>query len=99
MKQFQINEDNNLVLCNGEFILGKGGIHRIELSGGTTVIDTETTKIMFSPLFEDDVMFILWAWIQDKDMQLCLKYAVSEAFSWITDKRHLNYLYHKYDFP
>ena len=72
MKQFQVNEDNKLVLCNGEFIilLGKEGIHRIELSGGTTVIDTETSKIMFSSLFEDSVMCILWEWIQNKDMHM-----------------------------
>ena len=75
MKQFQINEDNKLVLCNEEFILGKEGIHRIELSGGTTVIDTETCKIMFSSLFEDSVMCILW----EKDMHMWCKHTVSEG--------------------
>lgn len=95
VKQFQINEDNKLVVCEGEFILDKGGIHKIELCGGTTVIDIETTKIMFSPMFEDNVMCILWTWIQDKDMHMCCKHIVSEAFSWITDKRHSNYLFHK----
>lgn len=88
VKQFQVNEDNKLVLCNGEFILGKEGIHGIELSGGTTVIDTETSKIMFLSLFEDSIMCILWEWIQNKDMHMWCKHAVSEAFPWITDKRN-----------
>ena len=87
VKQFQINQ-NHLVLCNGELILGKGGVHRIELSGGRTVIDTETCKVMFSLLFGDDIMYILWTWLQDKDMKLCCTYMVSEAFPWITESRH-----------
>ena len=95
VKQFQINEDNKLVVCEGEFILDNGGIHKTELCGGRTVIDIKTTKITFSPMFEDDVMCILWTWIQDKDMHICYKYVVSEVFSWITDRRHSNYLFHK----
>ena len=53
VKQFQINQDH-LILKDGELILGKGGVHKIELTGGRTVIDTEMSKIMFSPLF--------WRW-------------------------------------
>ena len=95
MKQFEINEDNKLVLCEGKLILDKGGIHRIELSEGSTVIDTETSKIIFSPLFDDDVMCILWAWIQDKDMHLWCKHTVSKAFPWIMDKTQSKYLLYK----
>ena len=89
MKQFQINQDH-LVLCDGELILGKGGVHIIELSGGRTVIDTEAYKVMFSLLFGDDIMYILWTWLQDKDMKLCCTYMVSEAFPWITDQDSRN---------
>lgn len=87
MKRFQINQDH-LVLKDGELILGKGGVHKIEISGGRTVIDTEMCKIMFSPLFGDDIMCILWTWLQDKEMKLFCTHMISEAFPWITDKRH-----------
>ena len=95
MKQFQINEENKLVLCNGKFVLSKEGVHGIKLSGGTTVIDTETSRIMFSPQFADDIMCLLWEWIQNKDMHMLCKHTVSEAFPWITDKGHSKYLLRK----
>ena len=94
MKQFQINQ-HHLVLKDGELILGKGGVHNIELSGGRTVIDTEMSKIMFSSLFGDDIICILWTWLQDREMELCCTYMVSEAFPWITDKTHSQNLLHK----
>ena len=56
------------------------------------MIDPETSKIMFSPLFGDIVMYLLWEWIQN-DMHMC-KHTILKAFPWITDKRYSKYLPH-----
>ena len=100
VNQFHINNNNKLVLCEGKFVLGKEGVHKIELRGGTTVIDTETSKIMFSPLFGDNTMHLLWEWIHNKDMHnvMMCEYTVSEAFPWITDKSHPKYLLRKLNY-
>ena len=58
------------------------------------MIDSETSKIMFSPLFGDIVMYLLWEWTQNNDMHMC-KHTILEAFPWITDKRYSKYLSHK----
>ena len=45
----QINEEHKLVLAV-ENLYWVREVHKTELSGGTTVIDTETSKIMFLTL-------------------------------------------------
>ena len=97
VRQFDINDDNNLVLCGGLLALSKEGVHKIELNGGTTVIDTETCKIMFSPMFTDDVICLLWKWIEDKDMNMSCKHTVSEALPWVMDNSHAQYLLRKFN--
>ena len=93
VRQFDINDDK-LVLCGGFLALSKD-VHKMELNGGTTIVDTETCKIMFSPMFTDDVM--LWKWIEDKDMNMSCKHTVSESLPWVMDNSHAQYLLRKFN--
>ena len=85
----------------GKLFLIKKLYLEIELKGGTTVFDTETSKILFSPIFSDEVMSLLWEWTQNKNIHILCQYTVSEAFPWTTDDRHSNHLLRKLnnDFP
>ena len=97
VKQFEINKDNKLVLCNGNIVIDKAAVHKIEFSRGTTQIETEWTKIVFSPMFTDSTLCCLWEWMQDRDLHIICKHAVSEIFPWVTDEHYLKFLARKYN--
>ena len=89
--KFEINKDNQLVICPGRLVVGRLGVQRIELDGelGQTVIETELDIISFSPLFGDSIMCDVWRWAQGQVIELPCAHSVPE-FLWKfkTDRCH-----------
>ena len=68
--QFEINENQQLVICSGRLVIGRLGVLGIELSYelDQTIIETETDVLYFSPLFGDNVMQKVWRWAQGEKL-------------------------------
>ena len=66
--KFEINEDDQLIICPGQLVVGRLGVHKIELIKhgqlDQTVIETECDILTFSPLFGDSIMKKVWRWAQ-----------------------------------
>ncbi len=60
--KFEINENQELVICPGRLVIGRLGVLGIELSYklDQTIIEAETDELYFSPLFGDNVMQKVW---------------------------------------
>ena len=83
--KFEINKDNQLVICPGRLVVGRFGVQKLEIVDGElghcTVIETELDTITFSPLFEDPIMCNIWRWAQGEVIELPCAHSVPE-FMW-----------------